>query len=332
MQDVADTVNVSKQTVSAVINNRPGITDATRERVLSAIEQLGYRLDRTAQSLRTGRSGTIALLLTDVSSPFAGKLASVAGDCACDAGYTLFLYSTKDNPDRERDCVSSIIQRSVDGVLFVAARDDSSATIDLEAADIPVVMLDRISAGYDGPSVTIDNRRAGRIATEHLLGLGHRAIAHISGPQTVHISAEREKGFRDSLVAAGISAEPHIERAVDWRMESGYEAMRRLLARTDGFTAVFVAGDLLSIGAMRALRESGRRVPEDVSLVSVDDIDLAAFLVPPLTTVSQSVPQMAEWGVGLLLDLTAGVQPAQTRMVIEPKLVVRQSTAAPSKP
>jgi len=330
MQDVADLVGVSKQTVSAVINNKPGITEATRERVLAAIEQLGYRLDHTAQSLRTGRTRTIALFITDVSSPVASKMASVAEDCAYAAQYTLVLYNTRDDVKREASYVDSAIQRSVDGALFVATRDDMTALDSLQAAGLPVVVLDRVPNSYTGPAVHLDNKRAGAVAAEHLVSLGHTRIAHVAGPDSIHISAERRGGFCERLRAQGLDAStPCIERAEGWSIECGYEAMRRLLECGADFTAVLCAGDMLAIGAARALREAGRRIPEDVSLMGIDDIDLASYTHPPLTTVSQSIGEMARQAVHMLLELLEGTEPDQTCVVIEPTLVVRESTAFP---
>jgi DNA-binding LacI/PurR family transcriptional regulator len=326
MQDVADLVGVSKQTVSAVINDKPGITDETRARVLAAIEQLGYRLDFRARSLRTGRTRTIALLVTDVASPFLSKIASAAEDCAYAAHYNLVLYNTRDSIDRERAYIDSVVQRSVDGVLAIAARDASTATASLTAAGIPVVTLDRIPLNYRGPSVTFDNRGAGRLAAEYLLSLGHRRLAHIGGPDSVNISQERLEGFGQVLADHGqAGGDFPFERAVAWGVQDGYDAMRRLLGRGAAFTAIFAAGDPLAIGVMRALREAGRNIPADVSILSIDDIDLAEFLYPPLRTVSQSIAEMANRGVQLLLDLLAGNTPAQTQVVIAPRLIVRES-------
>jgi DNA-binding LacI/PurR family transcriptional regulator len=330
MRDVAELVGVSKQTVSAVINNKPGITEETRARVLAAIDQLGYRMDFTARSLRTGQTRTIALLLTDVSSPFLGKIASVAEDFTYASHYNLVLYNTRDDVGRENSYIDSAVQRSVDGVLFVSARDESTVPEGLQAYGIPFVILDRAPRGYLGPSVTINNLKAGQIAAQHLLSLGHSRIAHIAGPASVYISQGRLEGFCQVLTANDQGKDIPIERAANWKVESGYEAAQRLLARKVEFTALFVAGDMLAIGAMRALRDAGLDIPADVSVVSVDDIDLARYYQPPLTTVSQFVEQMTTLGVQLLLDLLAGKNPQQTQIIIEPKLIVRQSTAPPA--
>jgi LacI family transcriptional regulator len=331
MQDVADLLHISKQTVSAVINNKPGITPATRARVLAAIKQVDYRMDWTARSLRTGRTHAIALVAADVSSPMMGKMASAAEERLYAERYSLLLYNTRDDLERERFSIDSILERSVDGVLFVSARDESTALEDLEAASIPAVVIDRVPQSYRGPAVVLDNVAAGRLAAGHLAGLGHRHLAHIAGPANVHIARERQEGFCAGLAERGLPP-PAVEAADDWHVESGHAAMRRLLARTQtesgiAFSTAFCAGDLLAVGALRALAEAGLRVPADVSLMGLDDIDIAAYLTPPLTTISQSIERMAALGVERLLALVAGDNSAPLRTVIEPRLVVRDSTA-----
>jgi DNA-binding LacI/PurR family transcriptional regulator len=326
MQDVADLSKVSKQTVSAVINGKPGITEETRVRVLAAIEQINYRMDLTARSLRTGRTHTVALLVTDISSPVLGMMASAAEERLYAQNYNLVLYNTHDDLERERFYVDSILQRSVDGVLFVSAWDESTALDKLQAAGIPIVVVDRVPHNYGGLAVVLDNVLAGRLAASHLLALGHRRLAHIGGPAEVHIARERLNGFQTVLAEHGIDCLA-IERADDWHVESGCAAMQRLLARDEGFTAILCAGDLLAIGAMHALRIVGCAIPADMSVMGIDDIELAAYLWPPLTTISQSISQMAVLGVDMLLAQMAGALPEPPRVQITPELVVRESTA-----
>jgi LacI family transcriptional regulator len=212
--------------------------------------------------------------------------------------------------------------------MFVSTADSSTALEKLQAAGIPVVVIDRVPKSYRGPAVVLDNAAAGRMAAEHLLGLGHTRIAHINGPDYVHIARERLAGFQQALADHGLTP-VDIELADDWQLGAGYRAMLRLLARRADFTAVFCAGDLLAIGSMAALREQGRPVPQDVSVISIDDIELAAYLEPPLTTVSQSIARMATSGIQLLFEVLAGGEPDPLKVVIQPDLVLRQSTAAP---
>jgi DNA-binding LacI/PurR family transcriptional regulator len=329
MQDVAELVHVSRQTVSAVINNKPGITEETRARVRAAIAQVNYRMDLTARSLRTGLTNTVALIVTDISNPFAGKMASIAEERVYAEHYNLVLYNTHDDLDREQFYVDSILQRSVDGVMFVSARDESTALNKLEAAGIPVVVVDRVPHNYHGPAVVLDNLAAGNLGMQHLLGLGHTQIAHISGPGQVHIARERLAGARAAIASCG-QGDLAVQEADGWHLRSGYDSALRLLRADEKFTAVYCGGDLLAIGAQRALREAGLRIPEDVSLMGIDNIDLAAYLSPPLTTVIQSIDKMATLGVELLFDLLAGKGQAQHRIIVAPELIVRESTMPPA--
>ncbi len=330
MQDVADMLHVSKQTVSAVINNKPGITAETRTRVLDAIAQINYRMDLRARSLRTGRSYTMALVITDVASPMFSKMAIAAEERLYAEHYSLVLYNTHDDLERERFCIDSILQRSVDGVMFVSASDESTSLEMLEAAGIPSVVIDRVPKSYVGAAVVLDNHAAGRIAAAHLTDLGHKQLAYIGGPANVHIARERLDGFRAGAATAGVMlADQAIHHAENWHVNSGYGAMLALLKRKHDFSAVFCAGDLLAIGAMHALAEQGVNIPADISVMGLDDIDLAAYFTPPLTTISQSITSMATLGVELLLDELAGRPRASNRIVIEPTLVARASTAPP---
>jgi len=329
MRDVAEMVGVSKQTVSAVINNKPGITKETRDRVLAAIQELGYRPDSIARSLATGRTHTIAFIASDVSAPFIGALAVAAEDYAHACGYSLVLYNTHDDVEREAAYFAAAIQRGVDGVLFISATDQNLGLDAVQATGIPAVAIDRVPVTHAGPSVTLDNVETGRLAAGHLSDLGHTRMAHIGGAQTVLMSRQRLQGFQQVLEAQGAASGLHIETAETWDYQAGHDAMRRILAKGQTPTAVFAAGDALAIGAMRAIRETGLRVPEDVSMVGVDDLDVAAFQNPPLTTIRQSIHELAVLGLQLLFDILDGKEPEQTNIVMKPALVVRQSTSKP---
>jgi DNA-binding LacI/PurR family transcriptional regulator len=329
MQDVADLLHVSKQTVSAVVNNKPGITEETRARVLDAIAQVNYRTDLRARSLRTGRTHSLAFVVADISSPVAGAMANAADERAYADHYSLVLYNTHDDLQREQFSIDSILQRAVDGVMFVSARDQSTAVAKLDTAGIPMVVIDRVPSDYVGAAVVLDNIAAGRMAAEHLLELGHRECAHIGRPRDTHIARERLDGYCDALQAAGAPG-PAVELADDWHLSSGYDAMRKLLDRGAAFSAVYCAGDQLALGAMRALREAGIRIPEQVSVVGTDDIEYAAYFEPPLTTVRQPIEAMATQGLELLLNLLSGEESTAKRIVVEPQLVVRASTAPPA--
>ncbi|MCC7209390.1 MAG: LacI family DNA-binding transcriptional regulator [Anaerolineae bacterium] len=329
MKDVARLAGVSVQTVSVVINNKPDIAPDTRERILSAIDKLGYRPLAIARSLRTGSTRSIALVVSDITNPFFAKMASTVEDYAHRSGYNLILYNTHSDLEREKKYMESATQRWIDGLLFVSTQDSMGGLDTLRAAGIPTVAVDRIPDHYDGPSVILDNLSTGRLVAEHLLELGHRHFAHISGPLDLRLSRERLESFQNAIAARGIDPGIYAVGDDSWSCESGYHAMRTLLDARPRPRAVFASNDRLAIGAMRAILEAGLRIPDDVSVVGVDDIEFAAYQTPPLTTVRQSLTDVATLGIKILLGILRGETPAQTQAVFEPMLVVRQSTASP---
>jgi DNA-binding LacI/PurR family transcriptional regulator len=326
MKDVAKATDVSIQTVSAVINNKPGITQETRDRILAAIAELGYRPFNVARSLRTRTTHTIALIVSDITNPFFATIASIAEDQAHHAGYNLILFNTHSDTEREQYYFKTILDRWIDGVLFVTTLDQLNGLDLVQKAGIPVVALDRIPNNYAGPAVTLDNIKAGRLAAEHLINLGHVHLAHISGPLGLRLSRERLIGYEDTIRMMGISPGPVVSGDTNWSSESGYRAMRNLLALEKRPTAVFAANDRMAIGAMHAITEAGLRVPADISIVGLDNIELAPYQAPPLTTVAQSLTQVATEGVNILLEVLQGKEHSHTQIILEPYLIVREST------
>jgi DNA-binding LacI/PurR family transcriptional regulator len=324
MKDVAELVGVSIQTVSAVVNNKPGITAETRDRVLEAVRQLGYRPYSVARSLRTGQTRTLALIVSDLSNPSFGTMASAAEDYTHRFGYSLTVHNTHDDVEREANYIQSLTQRWIDGVLYVSAEDQLSSQTALEQADIPSVAIDRIPENYSGPSVTLDNMKAGHIAAQHLIALGHRRIAHISGPTRLRVARERIAGFEEALAAQGII--PAARDEGNWTCDSGHVAMQRILKQQPPPTALFAANDRMAIGAMQAICETGLSVPGDISVIGLDDIEVAAYQNPPLTTVRQSFVELATLAIQLLLALIENNPPPQTQIVIDPVLIERRST------
>lgn len=329
IKEVADLAGVSVQTVSMVINDKPGVTDKTRARVLAAVQTLGYRPFSVGRSLRTRKTRTLALVISDIANPSFAKMASSAEQLAHTHGYSLVVYNTQDDVAREADYIRKAIDRWIDGILFVAAQDEVDGLNTLLAANLPVVVIDRIPAGYSGPSITLDNIAAGRMAVEHLIELGHRHIAHISGPRSLRLVRERLQGFCETLDAHGLSCPPTHLGEGNWECESGYLAMQRILAAGPRPTALFAANDRMAIGAIRSAQEAGLCVPADISFVGLDDIEVSAYQNPPLTTVRQSFTDLATLGVSMLLDLIQQTTPENPQAVIRPELIVRQSTAPP---
>ncbi len=329
MRDVAESVGVSIQTISAVINNKPEITPQTRQRVMDAIHQLGYRPDRVARSLRTGQSHTLALIVSDIANPSFATIASTAEDFAQTKGYYLTVHNTHDDPAREVKYVQAAAERGLDGVILVSAEDHMDSSIVLENAQIPFVAIDRIPESYKGLSVTLDNVKAGYLAAQHLLRLGHTRIAHISGPLRLRLARERLTGLKTALEEHGLSLQSEWLFEGNWYCQEGYEAMQKMLRTSPLPTAVFAANDRMAIGAIQAIYEAGLRVPEDISVIGLDDIEVSAYHIPALTTIRQPFAVLATRAIQILLDVIQGNQPDLSTNLIEPVLVQRASTAPP---
>lgn len=331
MKEVAAIAGVSIQTVSAIINGKPGISPETSARVNAAIQKLDYRPYSVARSLRTHQTHTLALIVTDINNPSFSTIASAAEDIAHSFGYNLVLFNTHDDPEREASYVRTVSQRWMDGVILVATGDQMTSLESLEQAGIPTVAIDRIPMGYSGPSVTLDNFKAGHIATDFLVKLGHSRITQIVGPLKLLLVRERSAGFQASLKKAGLDTTGLVSSEGDWTCNSGYQGMQHILGGHEIPTAVFAANDRMAIGAMQAIIEKGMRVPEDISVIGIDDIEVASFQSPALTTIRQSFGQMAAQCVRLLIDILAGKEPAQLQIVMEPQLIERKSTSPPRK-
>jgi LacI family repressor for deo operon, udp, cdd, tsx, nupC, and nupG len=239
----------------------------------------------------------------------------------------MLLCTTEGDPEREEQYLRLLRAKQVDGALVDGLVLPPDRIARFVEEGFPIVCLDRDIAAASVPLVQVDNRRGARLATEHLLSLGHDRIAHVSGALDLRISQQRVAGYRKALANAGVTADPRLLAAGDFTEAAGYQATRTLLESDADLTAVFAANDLSAVGALRAITESGRRVPEDVSLVGFDDVPLASFTSPPLTTIHQPAVEIAERATEILIDLTQGRQVPKLRYLLEPKLVVRGSTA-----
>jgi LacI family transcriptional regulator, galactose operon repressor len=324
--DVARLAGVSTATVSRALNGTGQIAPATRATIDAAVEQLGYHPNTVARSLVTKSTQTIALLLPDITNPFYAALVSGIQRRVLETGHTMLLCTTESDPEREEQYLNLLRAKQVDGVLVDGLVLPPDTIARFVRNGLPIVCLDRDVDSTTVPLVQVDNRLGARMATEHLLSLGHRRIGHIAGAPELGISEERIAGYRDALAAAGLEPEPQLLAVGMFTEEGGCEAMGALLETTE-LTAVFAANDLSAIGAVSAIVESGRRVPDDVSVVGFDDLRLSRYTTPPLTTIHQPALEIAERATQLLLDLAAGREASQLLHLLEPELVVRGSTA-----
>jgi DNA-binding LacI/PurR family transcriptional regulator len=327
--DVARLAGVSQKTVSRVMNNEPYVSPAVRDRVLAAASELGYRRNTAARALNLGRFHRIGVVCLGSALYGPSTLLVALERAARGTGYSLSVISTVEGrPQAITTAVEALLSQGVDGIVLSEPIDEGEA-MRLDA-DVPVLSFGEMP-GLNGPRVTVtglDGVAAGRVATEHLLSLGHQTVWHVAGPQRWWSAQDRASGWRQTLAAAGRSEPPVLKG--DWSPASGYAAGAQL-ARTPGVTAVFVANDEMAIGTIRALTEAGRRVPEHVSVVGYDDIPTAAYLSPPLTTIRQDFEAVAARSMALLLERIEGSREPGNHEDLPVELVIRGSTAVPHR-
>jgi LacI family transcriptional regulator len=330
--DVARRAGVSTATVSRVLSGLGRARPETRDRVAMAARELDYRPSGIARSLKLRTTRTIGLIVTDIENPYFPELVRAIEDAARAEGYAVLLCNASNDPEREAGYLDLLVERRVDGIVIAASALGAHHREWLAQAPLPVVLVNTVARGIAMPAVTSDNRAGGRQAIDHLLGLGHRRIGHLTAPRNLD-APERLAGARAAMAAARSTRESLVVVAGDPGVAGGEEAMGDLLDRAADVTAVFAYNDLMAIGAMRAIRARGRRVPQDISVVGFDDVALAAYVDPPLTTIVQSTAEMGRWAfdrLGRLLSRpsppgNARVDRAVVRLPV--RLEIRESTA-----
>jgi DNA-binding LacI/PurR family transcriptional regulator len=325
---VAEEAGVSTQTVSRVINNRPDVAADTRKRVQQVITRLGYQPNAIARSLVSRRTRTLGLITADFSDYFFTQVIAGAEVEARKHGYFFMLGSTERNIQDEPEYIRLLTEHHVEGILFARPSTEPSNRhlSDLVQQGVPVVTTAYYLPGQPLTVVDVDNFNGARQAAGCLVESGHRQIAMITGAAGWKSVADRSAGFLETLQAASLPIDPALQVEGDWSYESGYRAMQALVARQRPFTAVFAQNDRMAIGAIRALREMGQRVPEDVSVVGYDDIPVAAYSEPPLTTVRQPMREVGETATRLLIEAIAKPNGARGQeFMLKTELVRRQS-------
>ncbi len=325
---VAQEAGVSIQTVSRVINNRPDVAAETRERVLQVINRLGYQPNAIARSLVSRRTRTLGLITSDFSDYFFTQVIAGAEVEARKHGYFFMLGSTERNYQDEPEYIRLLTEHHVEGILFARPSTEPSNhhLAELVQQGVPVVTTAYYLPGQPLTVVDVDNVDGGRQAAACLVESGHRQIAMITGVAGWKSVADRSAGFLQTLQAANIAYDPALVAEGDWGYESGYRAMQTLLARQRAFTALFAQNDRMAIGAIRALREMGRTVPKDVSVVGFDDIPVAAYCEPPLTTVRQPMRQVGEAATRLLIQAIGQPNGGESQEVLLKSELVRRES------
>jgi DNA-binding LacI/PurR family transcriptional regulator len=333
-QDVANRAGVSRTTVSFVLNNVEGvaISPETRQRVMQAAIDLGSFPDAAAQTLASGRSMTVGLVLNRsphkiVSDTYITQVLDVLVDEVRQHGMRLLLEIVED--DRPAETYLDLVRsKRIDGIIFSGPRFHDEALNALLEDGFPTVLMGNIP-GSPVCFVDIDNHAAACQATTHLIQQGHKDIACISNaPATYTAAVERIHGYQDALNEYGLTVDPARVRYGDFSPESGYEQMRALLETKPYPTAVFIASDVVAIGAVAAIREADLRIPEDIALVGFDDVPMARYLEPPLTTVHLPAQQLSRLASTMIMELIQGKRPAQPQVFLNTELIVRKSCGA----
>ncbi|GHF93453.1 LacI family DNA-binding transcriptional regulator [Streptomyces thermodiastaticus] len=332
IKDVARAAGVSVGTVSNVINRPETVATATRARVLSAIERLGYVRSESARQLRAGRSRIMGLLVLDMGNPFFVDVARGAERAAREAGLGVMVCNSAQSPGEEAEYLSLFAEQRVRGVLLTPTDATGRNLAAFRRHNIPFVLVDRVAEGATECSVSVDDVAGGALAVRHLVDAGHRSIAYVSGPPGLNQVRDRRTGALDALREAGLGPDALRELPTE-RLDvaAGRDAGARILGLADRPTAVFCANDLLALGVLQAMYAAGVDVPGDLAIVGYDDIEFAAAAAVPLTSVRQPAATMGAMAARLLLEETEAHQGTSgqhehRRVVLQPELVVRSST------
>ena len=327
MRDVAQQAGVSIKTVSRVVNNQGEIADTTRQRVLEAIEDLGYRPSRVARALVTQRTNTIGLVVGDITNPFFPEIARGVQDAAQIADYNVFLCNTDGNPEQELSTLESLAGHGVDGIIIYPSYESIQNLTTFAAYYRPLVVVNYPFEHTDVALIMVDNRKGARLAVDHFVSNGHANIGMLTGIQSSSLDKVRRiQGFKDALCAHNLPVvEDWIVPGTDPTFESGYRTTKKLLQEYPQITAIFTYNDLLALGAIRACSDMGLNVPNDCAIIGFDDIQWAATSTPQLTTVRVDKYDLGRRSLNRILEMLAQPDAVFPKVALDVELVVRES-------
>jgi LacI family transcriptional regulator len=327
MRDVAREAGVSIKTVSRVVNDQGEISEATRQRVLAVIKELGYRPSRLARALVTQKTQTVGLVVSDITNPFFPQTARGVLDAAMAQGYNVFLCNTGGDPQQELDILHSLADHGVDGIIIYPSYDSDDNLKSFVKHFHPLVVVNHPFEHPGVGQITVSNLRGAKLAVDYLASQGHSAIRMLTGIQDLsHDKVRRIQGFREAMATHGFT---EID---DWiipgkapTFECGYEDTQRLLIQQPQVTAIFAYNDLLALGALQACRESGRRIPNDCAIIGFDDIIWAAKSIPPLTTIRVDKYALGQQTANRLFDMLENPEDTYSPIYVDVELVIRES-------
>ena len=326
LEDVARLTGVSPMTVSRVLNGKSGVAEATRKKVMEAINQVGYVPNLNARALAGNRTKVLGMLVPDFSTQYVSELARGAGLAAIQGGYELVLYTNSHHLETAYTHITLITRGLIDGLLVVLPDISDVQLNSLHNIGLKMVVIDHRHDITYLPSVDSDNYRGTRLMMDHLLDLGHQRIGFITGRLDTDASLERLRAYKEGLQLRGIPTEEDLIKVGNFLQPDGVVAARELLHLTRPPTAIFASNDVMAIGAMDTIRDMGLRIPEDVSIAGFDDIPMASLFHPALTTVRQPLFEMGSAATKMMISLLSGVDIPTTRLELRTELVVRNST------
>lgn len=328
IKDVAKAANVSIATVSRVLSGKNPVSKEVRDRVLSAVESLEYHPNALARSLREETTKTLGLVISNVMNPFFASVARAVEDAANEKGYSVILCNVDEDPHKEQLYLDVLFQKRVDGLIISPTSHESPQLSKYIKSDVPMVFVDRSIEGLGIPTVRVDGTKTVEALVEYLADLGHEHLAIISGPPEVIAGDERLTAFLDGARKQGITIPKEYVRFGDFRRESGRQSMCELLQLRRQPTAVFVANNLMCLGTLQAIKQSGYRMPEDISIASFDDVSWFDLLEPPITAIAQPTRQLGEMAAQMLLQRMEEDRKPQS-CILQAELIVRGSCGAP---
>jgi DNA-binding LacI/PurR family transcriptional regulator len=326
IKDIAKVARVSHSTVSRALANSPLIPDETRRRIQRIAQRKGYSPNAIARGLVTQRTQAIGVVVTSIEDPFVAQIVRGIEEVAGNHGYRVFLATSHNDPARELSVVTALREWRVDGVIVAASRVGSLYGPHLQRIGVPIVLINNQHPGTFIHTIAVDDAQGAKLATNHLISLGHRVIGHVRGPANHRASQNRLAGYRSALKQAGIAFDPTLVASANGLADGG-EQILQLLSHAPRPTAVFCYNDMTAIGALAVLKPNNVRVPDDISLVGFDDIPFATYVDPPLTTIRQPMMDMGQRAMHMALTLMNETKLQVQNLVISGELVVRASAA-----
>ncbi|WJG10865.1 LacI family DNA-binding transcriptional regulator [Aliiglaciecola sp. LCG003] len=326
IRQVADMAGVSVATVSRTLQQPERVSPKTRERVMAAVTEVGYKPNLMAVKFRSGKTHNIVVLVPTVANVFFARVINGMQQVAAERGYSILLGNTLGDEAIEANFAKMVQTSQADGLIQLRAYNPFDASMDKRDTMLPMVNVCEVLDDINCPVVTLDNRAAAKAMTQHLIELGHTRIALIKGPQSSPLTCQRLAGYRDALAEADLAFDKTLLYPGDFTLQSGHDAASIILSSKDRPTAVFCENDETAIGAMQCFKQAGLRIPNDISIAGFDDISFSAFCDPPLTTIAQPAEEFGQTAVSLLIDLLTGKITKAPKVIMPFELIVRTST------